>query len=87
MEYNAEILRRQHRPEEAAGLMEDLSGIYLDVDSRNNLAEAGRLCRQLIENSMGGGSCQGGYGGGRKSGRRRYFKKHILFTRYQAESS
>ena len=53
MEYNAEILRRQHRPEEAAGLMEDLSGIYLDVDSRNNLAEAGRLCRQLIENSMG----------------------------------
>ena len=54
MEYNAEILRRQHRPEEAAGLMEDLSGVYLDVDSRNNLAEAGRLCRQLIENSMGG---------------------------------
>ena len=54
MEYNAEILRRQHRPEEAAGLMEDFSGIYLDVDSRNNLAEAGRLCCQLIENSMGG---------------------------------
>ena len=53
MEYNAEILRRQHRSEEAAGLIEDLSGIYLDVDSRNNLAEAGRLCRQLIENSMG----------------------------------
>lgn len=53
MEYNAEILRRQHRPEKAAGLMEDLSGIYLDVDSRNNLAEAGRLCRQLIGNSMG----------------------------------
>ena len=54
MEYNAQILRRHRRPEEAAGLMEDISGIYLDVDSRNDLAEVGRLCRQLIENSMGG---------------------------------
>lgn len=54
MEYNAQIFRRQHRPEEAAGLIADLSGIYLDVDSRNNLEEADRLCRQLISAGMGG---------------------------------
>lgn len=53
MEYNAQIFRRQHHPEKAVDLMADLSGIYLDVDSRNDLAEADMLCRQLISTGMG----------------------------------
>ena len=32
----------------AAGKIEDLSGIYLDIDPRNNLEEVDKLCRGLI---------------------------------------
>lgn len=32
----------------AAGKIEDLSGIYLDIDPRNKLEEVDKLCRELI---------------------------------------
>ena len=47
-EYNARIDQLNGRYEEAAGRIGDLSGIYLDIDPRNNLAEVSKLCKSLI---------------------------------------
>ena len=47
-EYNARIDQLNERYEEAAGRIGDLSGIYLDIDPRNNLAEVSKLCKSLI---------------------------------------
>ena len=48
-EYNARIDQLNGRYKEAADKIVDLSGIYLDVDSRNDLKEADKLCRELIK--------------------------------------
>ena len=47
-DYSARINLLNGQYEVAAGKIEDLSGIYLDIDPRNNLEEAGKLCRELI---------------------------------------
>ena len=52
-EYNARIDQLNGRYKEAADKIVDLSGIYLDVDSRNDLKEADKLCRELIKQSSG----------------------------------
>ncbi|WP_243826457.1 hypothetical protein [Candidatus Nanosynbacter sp. TM7-057] len=52
-EYNARIDQLNGRYKEAADKIVDLSGIYLDVDSRNNLKEADKLCRELIKQGSG----------------------------------
>ena len=52
-EYNARIDQLNGRYEEAADKIVDLSGIYLDVDSRNDLKEADKLCRELIKQGSG----------------------------------
>ena len=52
-EYNARIDQLNGRYKEAADKIVDLSGIYLDVDSRNDLKEAGKLCRELIKQGSG----------------------------------
>lgn len=52
-EYNARIDQLNGRYKEAADKMVDLSGIYLDVDSRNDLKEADKLCRELIKQGSG----------------------------------
>jgi len=48
-DYSARINLLNGQYEVAAGKIEDLSGIYLDTDPRNNLEEAGKLCRELIK--------------------------------------
>jgi hypothetical protein len=52
-EYNARIDQLNGRYKEAADKIVDLSGIYLDVDSRNDLKEVDKLCRGLIEQGSG----------------------------------
>ena len=52
-EYNARIDQLNGRYKEAADKIVDLSGIYLDVDSRNDLKEADKLCRELIKQGSG----------------------------------
>ena len=52
-EYNARIDQLNGRYKEAADKIVDLSGIYLDVDSRNDLREVDKLCRGLIEQGSG----------------------------------
>lgn len=52
-EYNARIDQLNGRYKEAVDKIVDLSGIYLDIDPRNDLKEADKLCRGLIE--QGGG--------------------------------
>ncbi len=52
-EYNARIDQLNERYEAAAKKIEDLSGIYLDTDPRNNLEEAGKLCGELIKQDSG----------------------------------
>lgn len=52
-EYNAQIHQRQGRLEQAADLVEDLPGIYLDIDPRNKLKTAERLCRGLAVHGLG----------------------------------
>lgn len=52
-DYSARINLLNGQYEVAAGKIEDLSGIYLDTDPRNNLEEAGKLCRELIKQGSG----------------------------------
>ena len=52
-EYNARIDQLNGRYKEAADKIVYLSGIYLDVDSRNDLKEADKLCRELIKQGSG----------------------------------
>ena len=52
-DYSARINLLNGQYEVAAGKIEDLSGIYLDTDPRNNLEEAGKLCRELIKQDSG----------------------------------
>lgn len=52
-EYKARIDQLNGRYKEAADKIVDLSGIYLDVDSRNDLKEADKLCRELIKQGSG----------------------------------
>lgn len=52
-DYSAKINQLNGRYEAAAEKIEDLSGIYLDTDPRNNLEEAGKLCRELIKQGSG----------------------------------
>ena len=52
-DYSARINLLNGQYEVAAGKIEDLSGIYLDIDPRNNLEEAGKLCRELIKQGSG----------------------------------
>lgn len=52
-EYNARIDQLNGRYKEAADKIVNLSGIYLDVDSRNDLKEADKLCRELIKQGSG----------------------------------
>lgn len=52
-DYSARINQLNGRYEAAAEKIEDLSGIYLDTDPRNNLEEAGKLCRELIKQGSG----------------------------------
>ena len=52
-DYSARINLLNGQYEVAAGKIEDLSGIYLDTDPRNNLKEAGKLCRELIKQGSG----------------------------------
>lgn len=52
-DYSAIINLLNGQYEVAAGKIEDLSGIYLDTDPRNNLKEAGKLCRELIKQGSG----------------------------------
>ena len=53
-DYSARINQLNGRYEAAAEKIEDLSGIYLDIDPRNKLEEVDKLCRELI--NKGGGS-------------------------------
>lgn len=52
-DYSARINLLNGQYEVAAGKIEDLSGIYLDTDPRNNLEEADKLCRELIKQGSG----------------------------------
>ena len=52
-DYSARINLLNGRYEVAAEKIADLSGIYLDTDPRNNLEEAGKLCRELIKQDSG----------------------------------
>lgn len=47
-DYSARINQLNGRYEAAAEKIEDLSGIYLDIDPRNKLEEVDKLCRELI---------------------------------------
>ena len=47
-EYNARIDQLRGKYGEAASVLVDLPGLYLDVDPRNNLEEVGKLCKRLI---------------------------------------
>jgi len=47
-DYSARINQLNGRYEAAAEKIEDLSGIYLDIDPRNKLEEVDKLCRGLI---------------------------------------
>lgn len=48
-DYSARINLLNGQYEVAAGKIEDLSGIYLDIDPRNKLEEVDKLCRELIK--------------------------------------
>lgn len=52
-DYSARINLLNGQYEVAADKIVDLSGIYLDVDSRNDLKEADKLCRELIKQGSG----------------------------------
>lgn len=52
-DYSARINLLNGQYEVAAGKIEDLSGIYLDIDPRNNLEEVDKLCRELIKQDSG----------------------------------
>jgi hypothetical protein len=52
-DYSARINLLNGQYEVAAGKIEDLSGIYLDIDPRNKLEEVDKLCRELIKQDSG----------------------------------
>lgn len=52
-DYSARINLLNGQYEVAAGKIEDLSGIYLDIDPRNKLEEVDKLCRELIKQGSG----------------------------------
>ena len=56
-DYSARINQLNGRYEAAAEKIEDLSGIYLDIDPRNKLEEVDKLCRELINKGGVGASC------------------------------
>ena len=52
-DYSARINLLNGQYDVAAGKIEDLSGIYLDIDPRNKLEEVDKLCRELIKQDSG----------------------------------
>lgn len=52
-DYSARINLLNGQYEAAAEKIEDLSGIYLDIDPRNKLEEVDKLCRELIKQGSG----------------------------------